>query len=35
MATSVIVRQDGLGTDVRQRLMNAVPTLVRITALAL
>ena len=35
MATSVIVHQDGLGTDVRQRLMNAVPTLVRITALAL
>ena len=35
MATSVIVHQDGLGTDVRQGSMNAVPTLVRIMALAL
>ena len=35
MVTSVTVHQDGLGTDVGQGLMNAVPTLVRIMALAL
>ena len=35
MVTSVIVHQDGLETDVRQRLMNVVPTLVEIMALAL
>ena len=35
MVTIVTVHQDGLGTDVGQRLMNAVPTLVRIMALAL
>ena len=35
MVTSVIVHQDGLETDVGQGLMNAVPILVRITALAL
>ena len=35
MVTSVTVHQDGLGTDVGQRLMNAVPILVRIMALAL
>ena len=35
MVTGVIVHQDGLGTDVGQGLMNAVPTLVRIMALAL